>query len=48
MKKGAPVVTLIALFLMAFFVVFIAVKQYYILKQQIYNEAYYDSGELNK
>jgi hypothetical protein len=48
MKKGAPTVTLIELFLVAFFVVFIAVKQYIVLKQQISNEVYYDSGELNK
>lgn len=42
MKKGAPGLTLIVMFLVAFFVVFLAVKQYSLLKNQVYDEAYYD------
>jgi len=40
-RKATPTVSIIAMVIVAFFVVFLAVKQYFALRQQIYVEAYY-------
>ena len=44
-KKTTPTVTLIAMSLVAFFTVFIAIKQYLILREQVYQEAYLGINE---
>ncbi len=43
-RKATPTVTLIVMLIVSFFVVFLAVKQFSVLRNQIYQEAYYSSG----
>ncbi len=45
-RKATPTVTLIVMFIVSFFVVFLAIKQFYILRQQVYIDAYYGSDKL--
>ena len=40
-RKATPTVSIIAMAMVAFFVVFLAVKQFFVLRQQVYNDAYY-------
>ena len=40
-RKATPTVSIIAMVMVVFFVSFLAVKQYFVLRQQIYVEAYY-------
>lgn len=40
-RKVTPTVTLIVMFMVAFFTVFIAVKQFFALRDQVYWDAYY-------
>jgi len=44
-KRTTPAMTLIVMFLVAFFTVFLAVKQYFVLRNQVYWEAYYGINE---
>jgi len=40
-EKTTPAVTIIVMSLVAFFTVFLAVKQYLVLRNQVYQEAFY-------
>ncbi len=40
-EKTTPAVTIIIMSLVAFFTIFLAVKQYFVLRNQVYWEAYY-------
>jgi hypothetical protein len=40
-RKATPTVTLIVMFMVAFFTVFLSVKQFSVFKNQVYQEAYY-------
>ena len=40
-RKATPLESIIAMSMVVFFVVFLAVKQFFVLKQQVYNDAYY-------
>lgn len=40
-RKATPTVSIIAMGIVTFFVVFLAIKQFSILKQQVYVDAYY-------
>ena len=44
-RKATPTVSIIAMVMVVFFVVFLAFKQYYVLRQQIYNDAFYNIDE---
>ena len=44
-KKTTPIVTLIAMFMMVFFIIFLAFKQFSVLKAQVYQEAFYSVSE---
>lgn len=44
-KEATPAITLIIMFMVAFFTIFLAVKQFFALREQVYQEAFYDINE---